>query len=74
MYIYIRNSSKVINAVEWPNKSHSANATLIFFFYFSSRRVPQKGKQSEWKCTEFIEKRGVKPKSDWGLRLTTLCT
>lgn len=31
--------------------------------------------RSEWKCTEFIEEReGVKPKSDWGLRLTALCT
>lgn len=33
MYIYMRNSSKVINAVEWPNKFHSANETLTFFTF-----------------------------------------
>lgn len=57
MYVYMHNSGKVINAVEWLNKFHSANETLTFF-YFSSRRDPQKGKQSEWKGTEVIEKRG----------------
>lgn len=35
MYVYMRNSSKVINAVEWLNKFHSANETLTFFTFLA---------------------------------------
>ena len=50
-------------------KTNSTALMKVSNFYI----LPQKQKwmRGEWKCTEFREEReGVKPKSDWGLRLT----